>query len=88
MRRPETGTKAREDEDECSIGREPDRRRGSGIDPQEVEAQVRAIGARARAASKILALAKTESKRNALRAAATAIRAREGEMTAANEKRP
>lgn len=54
--------------------------------PEQVEAQVRAIGARARAASKTLALAKTESKRRALHAAAAAIRAREADLIAANEK--
>ncbi|WP_425407696.1 glutamate-5-semialdehyde dehydrogenase [Hwanghaeella sp.] len=56
------------------------------MSPDQVEAEVRAIGARARAASKILALAKTESKRRALRAAAGAIRAREADLIAANEK--
>ena len=56
------------------------------MSPDQVEAQVRAIGARARAASKILALAKTEAKRHALRAAAGAIRSRQADLIAANEK--
>jgi len=54
--------------------------------PEQVEAQVRAIGARARAASKTLALAKTAAKRSALHAAAAAIRAREADLISANEK--
>ncbi len=56
------------------------------MSPDQVEAQVRAIGARARAASKILALAETKSKQNALRAAARAIRARQADLIAANVK--
>jgi glutamate-5-semialdehyde dehydrogenase len=51
-----------------------------------LEAQMRAIGAAARAAARALATVAAETKTRALEAAAAAIRARAGEILAANRK--
>jgi glutamate-5-semialdehyde dehydrogenase len=51
-----------------------------------IEAEMTALGARARAAAHALAAASTETKRSALDAAAAALRARKAEVLAANAK--
>ncbi len=55
-------------------------------DDASTESQVRAMGVRARSASKALALAPTEAKRKALHVAAAEIRSRQDDLIAANEK--
>ncbi|GAA5069662.1 glutamate-5-semialdehyde dehydrogenase [Roseibacterium beibuensis] len=55
-------------------------------DSQEIAALMDEIGRRARAASAELAFAAPEAKRRALEVAAAEVRAREGEIIAANEK--
>lgn len=56
----------------------------AGATPGEVEALMRAMGRRARAAARALALASAETKTAALNGAAAAIRARAAEILAAN----
>jgi glutamate-5-semialdehyde dehydrogenase len=53
---------------------------------EELRAQMRELGVRAKSAAAALALAATEAKNTALREAAKAIRARKAEIVSANAK--